>query len=88
MPASVDFSANGIIDIGKGIKVNLSADNGKAGTLLIDPTDVVVGDAAQGDTGVTLSNSSIANALSRRCSAGADLPHPGRSIPSRWPRMR
>ncbi|MDA9394607.1 hypothetical protein WN73_29295 [Bradyrhizobium sp. CCBAU 45394] len=67
----VDFSANGIIDIGKGIKVDLSADNGKAGTLLIDPTDVVVGDAAQGDSGVTLSNSSIANALAG-LSAGAD----------------
>ncbi|UEM16076.1 leukotoxin LktA family filamentous adhesin [Bradyrhizobium barranii subsp. barranii] len=66
----VDFSANGIIDIGKGIKVDLSADNGKAGTLLIDPTDVVVGDAAQGDTGVTLSNSSIVNALAG-LSAGA-----------------
>ncbi|MDA9487916.1 leukotoxin LktA family filamentous adhesin [Bradyrhizobium sp. CCBAU 11361] len=67
----VDFSANGIIDIGQGIKVNVSADNGKAGTLLIDPTDVVVGDAAQGDSGVTLSNSSIANALAG-LSAGAD----------------
>ncbi|WP_375309886.1 leukotoxin LktA family filamentous adhesin [Bradyrhizobium sp. A5] len=67
----VDFSANGIIDIGQGIKVNLSADNGKAGTLLIDPTDMVVGDTAQGDTGVTLSNSSIVNALAG-LSAGAD----------------
>ncbi|WP_245502187.1 leukotoxin LktA family filamentous adhesin [Bradyrhizobium betae] len=67
----VDFSANGIIDIGRGVKVNLSADNGKAGTLLIDPTDVVVGDAALGDTGVTLSNSSIVNALAG-LSAGAD----------------
>lgn len=67
----VDFSANGIIDIGQGIKVNLGADNGKAGTLLIDPTDVVVGDAALGDTGVTLSNSSIVNALAG-LSAGAD----------------
>ncbi|MCS3725067.1 leukotoxin LktA family filamentous adhesin [Bradyrhizobium betae] len=67
----VDFSANGIIDIGQGIKVNLSADGGKAGTLLIDPTDMVVGDAAQGDTGVTLSNSSIVNALAG-LSAGAD----------------
>lgn len=67
----VDFSANGIIDIGQGIKVNLSADNGKAGTLLIDPTDMVVGDTAQGDTGVTLSNRSIVNALAG-LSAGAD----------------
>ncbi|WP_063195857.1 leukotoxin LktA family filamentous adhesin [Bradyrhizobium sp. AT1] len=66
----VDFSANGIIDIGQGIKVNLSADNGKAGTLLIDPTDLVVGDAAQGDTGVTLSNSSVAAAING-LSAGA-----------------
>lgn len=66
----VDFSANGIIDIGQGIEVNLSAQNGKAGTLLIDPTDLVVGDAAQGDTGVTLSNSSVAAALNG-LSAGA-----------------
>ncbi|MGL9622638.1 leukotoxin LktA family filamentous adhesin, partial [Bradyrhizobium sp. U531] len=66
----VDFSANGVIDIGQGIKVNLSADNGKAGTLLIDPTDLVVGDAAQGDTGVTLSNSSVAAAING-LSAGA-----------------
>jgi len=67
----VDFSANGIIDIGQGIKVDLSAGNGKAGTLLIDPTDVVVGDTAQGDTGVTLSNSSVVAALSG-LSAGAN----------------
>ncbi|QDP25202.1 leukotoxin LktA family filamentous adhesin [Bradyrhizobium cosmicum] len=67
----VDFSANGTIDIGQGIKVDLGADNGKAGTLLFDPTDVVVGDAAQGDNGVTLSNTSIANALAG-LSAGAD----------------
>lgn len=67
----VDFSANGVIDIGQGIKVNLSAANGKAGTLLIDPTDLVVGDAAQGDTGVTLSNSSVAAALAG-LSAGAN----------------
>ncbi|WBL81227.1 leukotoxin LktA family filamentous adhesin [Bradyrhizobium xenonodulans] len=67
----VDFSANGIIDIGQGIKVNLSADNGKAGTLLIDPTDLVVGDAALGDAGVTLSNSSVAAALAG-LSAGAN----------------
>ncbi|WP_298241882.1 leukotoxin LktA family filamentous adhesin [uncultured Bradyrhizobium sp.] len=66
----VDFSANGVIDVGQGIKVNLSADNGKAGTLLIDPTDLVLGDAAQGDTGVTLSNSSVAAAING-LSAGA-----------------
>ncbi|MBB4256287.1 leukotoxin LktA family filamentous adhesin [Bradyrhizobium sp. CIR3A] len=67
----VDFSANGIIDVGQGIKVKLSAENGKAGTLMIDPTDLVVGDAAQGDTGVTLSNSSVAAALAG-LSAGAN----------------
>ncbi|MCP3390837.1 leukotoxin LktA family filamentous adhesin [Bradyrhizobium sp. CCGB12] len=59
----VEFSANGVIDVGQGIKVNLGAENGKAGTLLIDPTDVVVGDASQGDTGVTLSNTAIANTI-------------------------
>ncbi|MCS3760549.1 leukotoxin LktA family filamentous adhesin [Bradyrhizobium centrosematis] len=67
----VDFSANGIIDVGRGVAINLAAPNGKAGTLLFDPTDVVVGDAGQGDTGVTLSNSSVANALAG-LSAGAD----------------
>lgn len=67
----VELSAYGNIDIGQGIKVNVAAPNGKAGTLLIDPTDVVVGDAAQGDTGVTLSNSSVAAALSG-LSAGAN----------------
>ncbi|UVO26329.1 leukotoxin LktA family filamentous adhesin [Bradyrhizobium arachidis] len=67
----VELSAYGIIDIGQGIKVNVAAPNGKAGTLLIDPTDVVVGDAAQGDTGVTLSNSSVAAALAG-LSAGAN----------------
>ena len=39
-------------------------------TLLIDPTDVVIGDAGQGDTGVTLSNTSVANAIAA-LSAGA-----------------
>lgn len=67
----VDFSANGIIDVGRGVAVNVAAPNGKAGTLLFDPIDLVVGDASQGDTGVTLSNSSIANALAG-LSAGAD----------------
>ncbi|PDT90960.1 leukotoxin LktA family filamentous adhesin [Bradyrhizobium sp. Y36] len=66
----VDFSANGVIDIGQGIKVKLSADNGKAGTLLIDPTDLVIGDTAQGDAGVTLSNGSVAAAING-LSAGA-----------------
>ena len=42
--------------MGRGVAINLAAPNGKAGTLLFDPTDVVVGDAGQGDTGVTLSN--------------------------------
>lgn len=67
----VDFSANGVIDVGRGVAVNVAAPNGKAGTLLFDPIDLVVGDASQGDTGVTLSNSSIANALAG-LSAGAD----------------
>ncbi|MCK1389328.1 leukotoxin LktA family filamentous adhesin [Bradyrhizobium sp. 1] len=66
----VDFSANGVIDVGSGASINLAAENGKAGTLLFDPTDVVIGDASQGDTGVTLSNASIANALAG-LSAGA-----------------
>lgn len=60
----VEFSANGIIDVGNGVSINLAAPNGRAGTLLMDPTDVVVGDASQGDTGVTLSNTSIANTIS------------------------
>ncbi|MBR0906203.1 leukotoxin LktA family filamentous adhesin [Bradyrhizobium liaoningense] len=67
----VDFSANGIIDVGSGVSVKVAAPNGKAGTLLFDPIDLVIGDASQGDTGVTLSNSSIVNALNG-LSAGAD----------------
>nr|WP_249153855.1 leukotoxin LktA family filamentous adhesin [Bradyrhizobium diazoefficiens] len=67
----VDFSANGVIDVGRGVSVNVAAPNGKAGTLLFDPIDLVIGDATQGDSGVTLSNSSIANALAG-LSAGAD----------------
>ncbi len=55
----IELSGNGIIDIGNGIKIDLSAPNGKAGTLLMDPPDVVIGDTLQ-DTGVTLSNISIA----------------------------
>ncbi|MBR0688118.1 leukotoxin LktA family filamentous adhesin [Bradyrhizobium manausense] len=66
----VELSGNGVIDIGSGVSINLSAPIGKAGTLLIDPTDVVIGDAGQGDTGVTLSNTSVANAIAA-LSAGA-----------------
>ncbi len=66
----VELSGNGVIDVASGVTVNLSAPNGRAGTLLIDPTDVVIGDASQGDTGVTLSNASVANAIAA-LSAGA-----------------
>lgn len=66
----VELSGNGVIDVGSGVTVNLSAPNGRAGTLLIDPTDVVIGDASQGDAGVTLSNTSVANAIAA-LSAGA-----------------
>ncbi|PSO18231.1 leukotoxin LktA family filamentous adhesin [Bradyrhizobium sp. MOS003] len=66
----VELSGNGVIDVGSGVTINLSAPAGRAGTLLIDPTDVVIGDASQGDTGVTLSNSSVANAIAA-LSAGA-----------------
>src|SRR6185437_16927449 len=52
-----------------GFTVNVAAPNGSAGTLLIDPPDVVIGDTAQ-DTGVTLSNSDVLNAVSA-LSAGA-----------------
>ncbi|WP_426609924.1 leukotoxin LktA family filamentous adhesin [Bradyrhizobium sp. McL0616] len=66
----VELSGNGIIDVGSGVSINLSAPAGQAGTLLIDPTDVVIGDTSQGDTGVTLSNTSVANAIAA-LSAGA-----------------
>ncbi|EJN14422.1 hypothetical protein PMI42_02029, partial [Bradyrhizobium sp. YR681] len=66
----VELSGNGVIDVGSGVSINLSAPAGRAGTLLIDPTDVVIGDASQGDTGVTLSNTSVANAIAA-LSAGA-----------------
>jgi len=57
----VDLSANGRFTIGDHVKINLAAPNGKAGTLLMDPTDIVIG--AAGDSGVTLSNTTIANAI-------------------------
>jgi hypothetical protein len=66
----VELSGNGVIDVGSGVSINLGAPGGKGGTLLIDPTDVVIGDTGQGDTGVTLSNTSVANAIAA-LSAGA-----------------
>ncbi len=66
----VDFSAKGIIEVGNGVSINVAAENGKTGTLLIDPTDLVIGDAAQGDTGVNYSNDSVKNAVAG-LSAGA-----------------
>ena len=57
----VDLSANGKFAIGDHVRINLAAPKGNAGTLLMDPTDIVIG--AAGDSGVTLDNTSIANAI-------------------------
>ncbi|KJC41165.1 leukotoxin LktA family filamentous adhesin [Bradyrhizobium sp. LTSP857] len=67
----VELSGNGVIDVGSGVSINLSAPSGRAGTLLIDPTDVVIGDTTlDSGAGVTLSNTSVANAIAA-LSAGA-----------------
>jgi hypothetical protein len=58
----VDFSADGKFDIGN-IKVNLAAPNGKQGTLVLDPEDIIIGDAAQGDANVNMSNATVAAAI-------------------------
>src|SRR6185437_791547 len=65
----VELSSLGTFHFDHGFTVNVAAPNGTAGTLLIDPPDVVIGDTAQ-DTGVTLSNSDVLNAVSA-LSAGA-----------------
>lgn len=66
----VDLSANGTFDIASGVTINLAAPNGTAGTLLIDPTDIVIGDATQGDAGVTMSNATVASAIAALSAGG------------------
>ena len=60
----VELSANGAFKIGEHVTINLGAPNGQKGTLTLDPTDIVIGDASQGDSGVTMSNATVANAIS------------------------
>ncbi|MCK1400726.1 leukotoxin LktA family filamentous adhesin [Bradyrhizobium sp. 4] len=76
----VELSGNGIIDVGSGVTINLAAPNGRAGTLLIDPTDVVIGDASQGDVGVTLGNTSVANAIAALSAGGTYLVQADNSV--------
>ncbi|MGY4507986.1 leukotoxin LktA family filamentous adhesin [Bradyrhizobium sp. USDA 3650] len=76
----VELSGNGIIDVGSGVTINLAAPSGRAGTLLIDPTDVVIGDASQGDVGVTLNNTSVANAIAALSAGGTYLVQADNSV--------
>ncbi|UPJ40301.1 leukotoxin LktA family filamentous adhesin [Bradyrhizobium sp. 40] len=76
----VELSGNGVIDVGTGVTINLAAPNGRAGTLLIDPTDVVIGDASQGDVGVTLGNTSVANAIAALSAGGTYLVQADNSV--------
>lgn len=76
----VELSGNGVIDVGSGVTINLAAPNGRAGTLLIDPTDVVIGDASQGDVGVTLGNTSVANAIAALSAGGTYLVQADNSV--------
>ncbi|MGY4410412.1 filamentous hemagglutinin family protein [Bradyrhizobium sp. LB7.1] len=76
----VELSGNGVIDVGSGVTINLAAPNGQAGTLLIDPTDVVIGDMSQGDVGVTLGNTSVANAIAALSAGGTYLVQADHSV--------
>ncbi|MET4273159.1 MULTISPECIES: leukotoxin LktA family filamentous adhesin [unclassified Bradyrhizobium] len=76
----VELSGNGVIDVGSGVTINLAAPSGRAGTLLIDPTDVVIGDASQGDVGVTLGNTSVANAIAALSAGGTYVVQADNSI--------
>ncbi|MCK1476877.1 leukotoxin LktA family filamentous adhesin [Bradyrhizobium sp. 197] len=76
----VELSGNGVIDVGSGVTINLAAPNGQAGTLLIDPTDVVIGDISQGDVGVTLGNTSVANAIAALSAGGTYLVQADHSV--------
>ncbi|MGY4336462.1 filamentous hemagglutinin family protein [Bradyrhizobium sp. LM2.9] len=76
----VELSGNGVIDVGRGVTINLAAPNGRAGTLLIDPTDVVIGDMSQGDVGVTLGNTSVANAIAALSASGTYLVQADHSV--------
>ena len=58
----VELSSYGTFNLQNGFTVNGSAPNGRAGTLITDPPDVVVGDDSL-DSGVTLSNSDIVAAV-------------------------
>ncbi|MGN6460687.1 MAG: leukotoxin LktA family filamentous adhesin, partial [Pseudolabrys sp.] len=58
----VELSSYGTFNLQNGFTVNGSAPNGRAGTLITDPPDVVVGDP-NSDSGVTLSNSDIVAAV-------------------------
>ncbi|MET4255568.1 hypothetical protein ABIC09_000496 [Bradyrhizobium sp. S3.12.5] len=60
----VDLSADGKFDIGDKVQINLAAPNGKHGTLVLDPVDIIIGDAAQGDANVNMSNATVAAAIS------------------------
>ncbi len=66
---TVDLSSDGTFNIGNNLKVNVGAPNGKAGTLLVDPTNIVVGDLSL-DSGVTMSNATVASLIAALSDGG------------------
>ena len=65
----VELSSFGTFNVASGFKVNLGAPNGQKGTLLVDPTVVVIGDSSL-DTGVTMSNATVASMIAALTEGG------------------
>jgi filamentous hemagglutinin family protein len=65
----VELSSFGTFNLAQGFKVDIGGANGKNGVLLIDPNDVVIGDAAL-DTGVNMSNADVANSIAAIAGGG------------------
>jgi len=60
----VELSSFGAFHFAQGFKVNVDAPNGHAGTLLLDPSDLVIGDSGN----ATMSNADVAAAVSAESS--------------------
>ncbi|HET7796457.1 MAG TPA: hypothetical protein VFK72_01125, partial [Nevskia sp.] len=65
----VELSSFGAFHFAQGFKVNVDAPNGRAGTLLLDPTDLTIGDSGN----VTMSNADVAAAVSAESSGTLTL---------------
>jgi len=60
----VELSSFGTFQLAQGFKVNVDAPNGRAGTLLVDPPDYVIGDSGS----VTMNNAAVAALVSAESS--------------------